>query len=376
MKKKLSNFFVTSGLIFCIFLGFGCENTKSDNLNAQKLEDSHSEVPERTADTVGYGGTKRPQGQEEAVESSKEISSSRINVVNKVADFGEVGPSSRHHSTFKFTNTGSSELKITRIQSTCGCTVPQLKKKNYAPGESGEIDVTFTAPSREGMVTKHLYVHSNDPAHSKEELLIKADVVLSVESEPKRLRLSLVEPSKVKPIVIESKDGRKFSIKSISDRYSVISADFDSSKESTKFVLEPKINRERLNQHNRGRVEINISHPQTSTVYVDYIAPEMFEVTRPRIIMRDAEPGMQVERDIWIRSNYDQKVNITSSSSQKGLLEITDQQMSSAGSIKLIVTATAPERSDEKSRYFTDTMTIMLDNGQKLKVSLSGWYKR
>ncbi|UCG49798.1 MAG: DUF1573 domain-containing protein [Phycisphaerales bacterium] len=38
-------------------------------------------------------------------------------------------------------------LKITNVKAACGCTVVQLDKREYAPGESGVIKVTYTAAS-------------------------------------------------------------------------------------------------------------------------------------------------------------------------------------------------------------------------------------
>ena len=70
----------------------------------------------------------------------------KIEVVEEVADFGDVKPKSVHTFIYRFKNTGNEELKISRIQSTCGCSVPQLDKKEYAPNETGEIKVTYTAP--------------------------------------------------------------------------------------------------------------------------------------------------------------------------------------------------------------------------------------
>ena|GEM_PF-2703783 len=40
---------------------------------------------------------------------------------------------------------GDVMLKITGVKAACGCTVVQLDKREYAPGESGVIKVTYTA---------------------------------------------------------------------------------------------------------------------------------------------------------------------------------------------------------------------------------------
>jgi len=50
-----------------------------------------------------------------------------------VCDLGEVGQGTKNTCEFRFTNTGRDLLKIGKISRTCGCTVFQLDKKEYAP---------------------------------------------------------------------------------------------------------------------------------------------------------------------------------------------------------------------------------------------------
>ena len=45
---------------------------------------------------------------------------------------------------FRFTNVGTTSVKITDLHPSCGCTTAYLEKKEYAPGESGEIEASFS----------------------------------------------------------------------------------------------------------------------------------------------------------------------------------------------------------------------------------------
>jgi hypothetical protein len=60
---------------------------------------------------------------------------SRISFEKTVCDLGDVGPGTKNECEFRFTNTGRGLLKIGKISRTCGCTVFQLDKKEYAPYE-------------------------------------------------------------------------------------------------------------------------------------------------------------------------------------------------------------------------------------------------
>jgi hypothetical protein len=64
---------------------------------------------------------------------------------------GRIGQRTKNTCELTFTNTGRASLKITKIKTTCGCTVTQLEKREYAPGESGTIKVTYTAPKATGV---------------------------------------------------------------------------------------------------------------------------------------------------------------------------------------------------------------------------------
>jgi hypothetical protein len=108
-----------------------------------------------------------------------------------VCDLGQVRLGSKNSCEFRFTNTGQGPLRITSIKSTCGCTVAQLDKKEYVPGESGTIKVTYTAPNAATATQKSIYVSSNDKANPSVRLTIKAEVVQIVHALPARLGLSL-----------------------------------------------------------------------------------------------------------------------------------------------------------------------------------------
>src|ERR1700693_6047335 len=59
---------------------------------------------------------------------------------------------------FRFTNVGTSSVKITDLQPSCGCTTALLQKKEYAPGESGEIEAKFKFDGRVGHQEKWIVV--------------------------------------------------------------------------------------------------------------------------------------------------------------------------------------------------------------------------
>lgn len=60
-------------------------------------------------------------------------------------DFGKIPQGKPVTHEFKFENTGSEPLIISKVESTCGCTVPEYTKTPIKPGEKGTVSVTFDA---------------------------------------------------------------------------------------------------------------------------------------------------------------------------------------------------------------------------------------
>lgn len=63
---------------------------------------------------------------------------------------------------FPFTNTGNAPVDITRVESSCGCTVVTLEKRHYEPRESGEIVARYTVGTQVGLQKKTVEVGTND----------------------------------------------------------------------------------------------------------------------------------------------------------------------------------------------------------------------
>ncbi len=90
--------------------------------------------------------------------------------------FGKVIQGERLSYSFKFKNTGKSNLIITYVQTSCGCTTSSPPKEPIAPGESGEIKVTFDSKTKNGEVSNQVMITANTyPANTA--LTVKANVI-------------------------------------------------------------------------------------------------------------------------------------------------------------------------------------------------------
>lgn len=112
----------------------------------------------------------------------------RIEFASATYDFGAMPETETRTGRFTFTNTGGRTLVIAEVSASCGCTVPRLAKREYEPGERGEILVEFE-PSASGQQTKKLSIVSNSEPEEIARLTITADVAPFVDLEPKMLRV-------------------------------------------------------------------------------------------------------------------------------------------------------------------------------------------
>ena len=94
-------------------------------------------------------------------------------------DFGTfTDKTPKQEYTFVFTNVGDAPLVVNQAVSSCGCTVPSYTKTPVAPGQKGEIKVTYNAGKAVGHFTKNITLRTNgDPELTR--LYIKGEVVKS-----------------------------------------------------------------------------------------------------------------------------------------------------------------------------------------------------
>jgi hypothetical protein len=76
-------------------------------------------------------------------------------------DFGEIEEGIVAEHIFKFTNSGDAPLIISNAQGSCGCTVPDYPRTPIAPGETGEIKVSFNSAGRGGKQDKQVTLNAN-----------------------------------------------------------------------------------------------------------------------------------------------------------------------------------------------------------------------
>lgn len=95
-------------------------------------------------------------------EDSNDTSSlPKMEFTNTDHDFGIIIQGEKVSYTYKFKNTGGSNLVISSAHASCGCTIPKYTETPVKPGEEGFVEVIFDSSGRNGMQHKTVTIMSN-----------------------------------------------------------------------------------------------------------------------------------------------------------------------------------------------------------------------
>lgn len=115
--------------------------------------------------------------------SKKETNNPLIKITPEFYDLGTVVYGDIPERIFKIKNTGTKDLEILRLSTSCGCTSAFMEEQDkiIPPGETREMKVSFNPAVHEddtdlGELTRVIYIKSNDINMPETEVKIMANV--------------------------------------------------------------------------------------------------------------------------------------------------------------------------------------------------------
>lgn len=139
----------------------------ADNLSAEELEAQKKKLEE----------IKQKQAKEKAEKQTT------MDFDQRLHDFGTIPAETEVSHVFKVMNTGEKPLVIEEAKATCGCTIPKKPEAPIAPGEEGELMVTFKPKKNQtGRINKKVTVTANVP-EGQVFLTITANVLQGMSAE-------------------------------------------------------------------------------------------------------------------------------------------------------------------------------------------------
>ena len=109
------------------------------------------------------------------VEKATNATQAEITFEKLEHDYGEVPQGGNGVTEFKYTKTGKVPLILSKVRSSCGCTVPSWSKEPLMPGQSASITVKYNT-NNVGVINKNVTVESN-ASNNRVILKIKGKVV-------------------------------------------------------------------------------------------------------------------------------------------------------------------------------------------------------
>ena len=104
-------------------------------------------------------------------------------------NYGKITSGADGVRVFEFTNIGKSPLIITRVQASCGCTVPKKPDQPIMPGDKGKIEVSYDT-KRLGGFSKAITIFSN-AKNDRKMVKIKGYIEKTASLEKKKNILSI-----------------------------------------------------------------------------------------------------------------------------------------------------------------------------------------
>ncbi|MGB8226891.1 MAG: DUF1573 domain-containing protein [Sedimentisphaerales bacterium] len=331
--------------------------------------------PPKAFDQPAASRSSAPSEKAAAKEPNATGTAPHLQFDNTVHDFCEISPDSINDYTFTFKNTGLGTLNISQTRGSCKCTVPELSKKEYAPGESGQISVQYHAPTYPGPTAQTVHVTSNDPQNPVIQLTLKAVIVSKVRVTPDTMTLSIVDTNNAGavPVTIKSLDGERFAVTGVDSEGGVFTVAFDHNNISDTHTLYPKVNIEKLRTYLGGYLVFSVNHPSCRSVRMQYNCLKEFEASPAVIIIRDANVGQPQSRTVYLTSNYNEPIEIEPVTSEKGFVKAVSQEKTE-NRFKIDVQIIPPPRQGD-SRVFSDILHIKIKNKEDIPIQCRGFYK-
>lgn len=94
---------------------------------------------------------------------------------SETIDLGDIPQAKPKEIVFEFKNTGTTDIIVTNVQASCGCTGTQFPKEPISVGKTAKITATFNAANK-GAFSKTITVFTNSDASPK-VLTFKGNVI-------------------------------------------------------------------------------------------------------------------------------------------------------------------------------------------------------
>jgi len=116
----------------------------------------------------------------------------RVVVDAEEYDFGVMDLDAEMSHDFVLRNVGEGVLKLQKGETSCRCTLSELKTTEIPPGESAKVTLTWSGNEALGPYRQTATVFTNDPARPRLELIVSGRITAAARAVPRELVFSQV----------------------------------------------------------------------------------------------------------------------------------------------------------------------------------------
>ncbi|MEM6884626.1 MAG: DUF1573 domain-containing protein [Verrucomicrobiota bacterium] len=161
---------------------------------------------------------------------------------------------------YRFTNRGDYPVTIGEIKSSCGCTTTELSKRDYAPGETGEIKAVFTVGNLSGLQRKEITVHTDDPRAGKVNLKLEVDIPGLLQITPRFVFWKTGKSSRERKVMIDVTHDQPIHITEVTSTSSRITAELKTIEAGKKY--EVWVKPENVDSLGKATISIKTDYPE------------------------------------------------------------------------------------------------------------------
>jgi len=157
-------------------------------------------------------------------------------------DFGDVMQGEKLTHDFVVENSGTGDLVIRKISASCGCTAGIAESAILKPGDQTKIKVSFNTAGFIGEKLKTVRAYSNDAANSSQVLMVRANVLPEITTDPDRIDLNEIvvgQGAKVQ-VSLRRHAGVEVGVKEVFSKNEFITASYVKQTDKIKLEIDPK----------------------------------------------------------------------------------------------------------------------------------------
>ena len=242
-----------------------------------------------------------------------------ISCAEPIHDFGQVSGVEHVEHTFVLKNDGDEALTIERVKTSCGCTTTQLAAKEIGPGEEVELKSKLSLKGRSGILSKSIFVHSDDPETPRYQLTLRVSIHREMDVRPSQAYFPLVEgkpiPSRSHRIVFDLEEPVTITgLKTNNADFAQIALKTITPGKEYEAVISIKGELRDFAGNLRGDAVFTTDHARYDTITIPIIAYVRRDiiVAPPKIVLtRPAIPEQPVRKSIRVQNRTTAPLAIT-----------------------------------------------------------------